>query len=156
MIELTLKAVGDGLGQVITPLFNEGLDGAASPLLDPVEGVLATILAEGNPLDGVLADLAGSGTGTPADAVLGSILSAINGTTLENLLVAAGGNPSSATPLALLGELQAQLVGVDTVLGTVVTQNENPSASLSTILSTLLGNSADGSILDGLLGGLLN
>ena len=152
----TLTAtLGSGLGQVVTPLFNEGLNGVLSPVLDPVEGLLAAIAGSGNPLDGVLAAFAGDATGNGVDALLGAILSAANGTPLENLVVAAGGSPASDSPLAVLSELQAQLAGLDTVLGTAVTQNDDLATSLTTILNTLLGDPADGSILGGLLGGLL-
>lgn len=148
--------LGGGIGRVITPLFNEGLDGVASPLLDPVEGLLASILGEGNPLEGLLATFAGNGAGSPADALFGVILSSTAGTPLQNLVIAAGGvaTPTSS-PLALLGQLQTVVGdignpgGLDGVLGNAVTQNNNLGATVGTILDTLLG---DGGLLSGLFG----
>lgn len=148
--------LGGGIGRVITPLFNEGLDGVASPLLDPLEGLLASILGEGNPLEGLLATFAGNGAGSPADALFGVILSSTAGTPLQNLVVAAGGvaTPTSS-PLALLGQLQTIVGdlgnpgGLDGVLGNAVTQNNNLGATVGTILDTLLG---DGGLLSGLFG----
>ncbi len=145
------STLGSGLGQVVTPLFNEGLNGVASPLLDPVEGLLAAILAEGNPLDGVLAGFAGDNNNTQADVLLGLILAHAAGTPLDNLITAAGGVVvKSASPLALLGQLQGVLNsgGLDSILGTAVTQNLNLGATLGTILDNLLG----GGLLTGLLG----
>ncbi len=145
------STLGSGLGQVVTPLFNEGLNGVASPLLDPVEGLLAGILASGNPLDGVLAVFGGDLANTDADALFGLILSTASGTPLQNLVVAAGGTATnSSSPLALLGQLQTVLGagGLDSILGNAVTQNNNLGASLGTILDSLLG---DG-VLTGLLG----
>lgn len=148
------STLGDGVGQIVTPLFNEGLNGVASPLLDPVEGLLAGILAEGNPLDGVLAIFGGDALNTDADSLFGLILSTAAGTPLQNLIVAAGGTATNSdSPLALLGSLQTVLAGggLDTILGDAVTQNDDLGATLGTILDSLLG---DG-VLSGLLGGLI-
>lgn len=145
------STLGAGLGQVVTPLFNEGLDGVASPLLDPVEGLLAGILAQGNPLDGVLAVFAGDNNNTQADVLFGLILAHAAGTPLDNLITAAGGVVvKSTSPLALLGQLQGVLGsgGLDSILGTAVTQSLNLGATLGTILDNLLG----GGLLTGLLG----
>lgn len=148
----TLTAtLGSGLGQVVTPLFNDGLNGVASPLVDPVEGLLAGILGAGNPLDGTLAPFAGDAANTDADVLLGLLLTAAGDAPLDSLITAAGGVVVKATsPLVLLGQLQGVLTsgGLDSILGTAVTQNLDLGATLDTILDNLLG----GGLLTGLIG----
>ncbi len=147
----TLSAtLGSGVGQVVTPLFNEGLNGAANPLLNPTDGLLAGILAGGNPLEGLLAPLAGDSNNTAVDSYFGMLLSTFAGTLLQNLIVAAGGTATNSdSPLALLGALQSVLNtgGLDAILGGAVQQNDLLGVTLGTILDPLLGG--------GLLGGLL-
>lgn len=147
----TLTAtLGDSLGLVVTPVFNEGLDGVAAPVLDPLEGVLAAILGAGNPLDGALGLLAGDMLNTPADALLGVLLSAVGGAPLGS---------DSYSPLTLLGVLADQLASgdLDAQLGTASAQNQNGSISLGTILDGILGDGGlfGDDLLGGLLGGLL-
>lgn len=145
------STLGSGLGRVITPLFNEGLNGVASPLVDPAEGLLAGILGAGNPLDGTLAPFAGDASNTDADVLLGLLLTAAGGASLDSLITAAGGVVvKSTSPLVLLGQLQGVLSsgGLDSILGTAVTQNLDLGATLDTILDNLLG----GGLLTGLIG----
>lgn len=145
---------GDGVGTVITPLFNEGIDGVTNPLTNSDGGLLATILAGGNPLEGVLGtDFAGNGgNSTGEDVLLGLLLTTLGGTPINDLITAANGNVADGDSLlVLLGELDG-LTGtdiLDTVLGTAV-ENNGIGASLTTILQSLLG----GDLLSGLLGGL--
>lgn len=110
-IDQATAALGDGLGQLITPLFDDLLNGALEPVLDPVEGLLAQLLnPEGlsgsNPLDGLLGELAGNGTGTPLDALLALLTTGAGGNPLDDLTGLLGGD-IGASPLdqltALLG-----------------------------------------------------
>lgn len=145
------STLGNGLGRVVTPLFNSGLNGVASPLVDPAEGLLAGILGAGNPLDGTLAPFAGDASNTDADVLLGLLLTAAGGASLDSLITAAGGVVvKSTSPLVLLGQLQGVLSsgGLDSILGTAVTQNLDLGATLDTILDNLLG----GGLLTGLIG----
>lgn len=143
VISTGVATLGSSLGTLISPLFVEGLDGVLFPLLDPEDGLLAGIDEDGNPLEGVLAALAGDAAGTDVDALLAMILSGIDGSPLQALINASGGSTElSDSPLSVLGALRTQNSGValDTLLGTAVTQNTNLGASLSTILGGLLDN----------------
>ena len=77
-IDTLTAQFGGGLAQLITPVFNQGLNGVLSPVLDPVEGVLASLVGGGDVLSGVLASVAGNGFGTPADAVVKPALGQFN------------------------------------------------------------------------------
>lgn len=154
-------ALGGSVGAVVTGLFNEGLDvltayltnvpvtesTAKSTDLDEIEGLIVQILADGNPLDGPLADFAGDGFGTDADLLLGALMAALDGSPLQALTSVSGGSASlSDSPLEALGDLQSQILGLDGVLGDVVTRNN--------ILNPTLGSLLDSLFDDGLLTGL--
>lgn len=142
-ISTAVATLGSSLGNLVSPLFVEGLDGVIFPLLDPEDGLLAGIDEDGNPLEGLLAALAGDTAGTPVDALLAAILSGIDGSPLQAIINASGGSSElSDSPLSVLGALRTQNSGaaLDSLLGTAVTQNTDLGASLSTILGGLLDN----------------
>lgn len=144
-IDTATAALGNGVGQLITPLFNDLLDGALSPALDPVEGLLAQILNQlpsggDNPLDGLLGPLAGNGTGTPLDALLAVLTTGAGGNPLEDLTALLGGN-TAASPL---DQLTALLGGGGLPLDALLGQLSGLTGQLPIV----------GDILDGLLGNL--
>ncbi len=121
-IDEATAALGDGLGLLITPLFDELLNGALEPVLDPVEGLLAELLnpsglAAGNPLDGLLSDLAGNGTGTPLDALLALLAAGASGHPLSDLTGLIGGDISAAPLEQLTGLLGGSGLPLDALLG---------------------------------------
>lgn len=141
---------GGVIGMLITPAFNDGLDGAFSPLLDPVEGLLSQLLAAGdmgtgNPLDGLIGDanpmgtIAGDGA-SPLDALLALLTSGADGTPLADL-VSSFPDAGTGTPLDDLMILAdpANASDLDSILGA---------------LGTLFGGTPLGDALDGILGGL--
>lgn len=145
-IDQLTAQLGNGLGQLITPAFNQGLDGALSPLLDPVEGLLAQLLngdslgAGGNPLTGLLAGIAGNGASSPLDALLGLLTFGSAGNGLADLTTALGGN-AGQSPLYQLSNLLNNKLPLGQLLG----QLQNLTSNVPVL----------GRLLDGLLGGLL-
>jgi hypothetical protein len=116
-IELGITTLTDALGNVtgpiVTPLFDEVLNGAASPLLDPVESLLGQLLgivtvptgvASGNPLLGLLSPVIGDGQNTNLDALTALLAFGSDGASLGALSEAAGGR-SDASPLSQVSEL---------------------------------------------------
>ncbi len=160
-IDQASAALGDGLGQVITPLFDEALNGALEPVLDPVEGLLAKLLGGGislpgemipvggNPLDGLLGDIAGNGAGSPLDVLLGLLTAGAGNVPLADLVATINGSAAAGSPLDGLTAMLGNLALLDQVLG----QLGNTSAGgvpLSGLLDELLDND---DVLGGLLGG---
>lgn len=133
---------GAGLGMLITPAFNDGLNGALSPILDPVEGLLSQLIAAtdtGNPLDGLLGGLAGDGA-SPMDSLLALFTAGADGNPLSGLVSSFPGG-GAATPL-------------DDILILIDPANADDLDGLLGALSTLFGGTPLGDILDGILGGL--
>lgn len=134
-----VSAIGDGTELLIDPLLSTVLDDAASPLLDPIEGAIATLLAS-SPVD--LGDVLGGGIDQLVGA-LGMLTSQIpggdgGGNPLDTLLGGlpdggSGGSGPTGTPADLL-------------LGALI--DNDPTG----VLGGLLGTLTDG--LLGLLGGL--
>lgn len=144
-INMAINTLGSVTNSVlITPAFDEFLDGSASPLLNPIENLLATIIgalplpgtatASGTPLTGLLGGVAGDGRSSPLDGLLSLFTIGVDGTTLEDLTTAIGGNPNvpqldqiialvaSGLPLdTLLGQLRDATAGVPVVSGVVGT-----------------------------------
>lgn len=124
-IDTVTGELGNGLGTLLDPLFNQLLDGALSPALDPIEGLLAQLLgktstvAPADPLNGLLGTLAGNGApsldpllallntgaqGGSFGSLLGSLSLPTSGTPLDGLLALS--SPTTGTPLdGLLGLL---------------------------------------------------
>lgn len=87
---LTAALVGDGLSQLINPLFDDVADDAAEPLLQPLEDALAMILA---------GDAGGGGTGTPLDQLIGLLTGEGGGGLLDEILDPILGALSGGLPL---------------------------------------------------------
>lgn len=134
-----VSAIGDGTELLIDPLLSTVLDDAASPLLDPIESAIATLLGS-SPVD--LGDVLGGGIDQLV-AALGMLTSQIpsgdgGGNPLDTLLGGlpdggSGGSGPTGTPADLL-------------LGALI--DNDPTG----VLGGLLGTLTDG--LLGLLGGL--
>lgn len=143
--------LGNGLGQLITPLFNQGLNGVLSPILNPVEGLLASIVGGGDALTGVLGQIAGNGnnTGSPADALLAMLVSQQAGLPFADII--AGSGLPAGNPLANLTTLlsDANAAQLDGVLGNLFDLSDTLGLPLIDIVDDVIG-----SVLDGLLGGL--
>lgn len=112
-IDTLTSALGNVTGPIITPLFDEVLNGVASPLLDPVESLLDQLLgivnvptgvASGNPLLGLLSPVIGDGQNTNLDALTALLAFGSDGASLAALTEAAGGH-SDASPLTQVSEL---------------------------------------------------
>lgn len=142
-IDTLTASLGSVSGQLITPLFNEVLNGAASPVLDPIEQLLQQLLgnlplpgqsaASGNPLSGLLGGVAGDGSGNPLDALLALLTFGSDGSPLGALTGAVGGD-AEAPQLdqlsnllgngaldGLLGQLAEATAGIPIVGGVVGT-----------------------------------
>lgn len=139
-----VTALSSGTILLLGPLFDTVLDDALAPALDPIEGLLAQLLAAA-PVD--LNDVLGGGLGQ----LVGTLTS----------LAPAGGLPSipGGNPLDLLlgglGGLPG-LPGLDAVPG--VSSAGPTGTPLDLLLGTLVDNDPTGllgSLLEGLLGGLL-
>ena len=147
-------ALGLTVGTLITPAFNDLLNGAAAPILDPVEGLLAQLLGGGqpigdgglpvggNPLQGLLGSVAGDGTGTPLDLVLGLLTTGAGNDPLNDLVATVSGG-SADSPLAAVISLLGGLPALDQVLGQASSASQG-GLPLNGLLDSLLG---------GLLGG---
>lgn len=143
-IDMAVNTLGSVTDQLITPVFDRVLNGAASPLLDPVENLLAMLLgnvpapgastASGNPLTGLLGGLAGDNRGGPLDGLLGLLTVGADGGSMGDLTKAVGGDPNipqldqiialvaSGLPLdGLLGQLRDATAGIPIVGGVVST-----------------------------------
>jgi hypothetical protein len=131
-----VSALGDVTVLLIDPLLSGILDDAASPLLDPIEGVIAQLLAAspvdlGDTLSGgldqlvsALTDLSGDGGGdgaNPLDALLGGLAAlggdepagdGPTGTPLDLLLGALVDNDPSGQLGGLLGQISDGLLGL--------------------------------------------
>lgn len=160
-IDQLTGALGEGLGMLLTPVLEQGLDDAASVVLDPVENqIIHTIFGPisdavgGGSDDGGAGD-GGSGdggastgpTGTPLDVVFNTVTGLLLGggsgtgptsTPLDIILTplingAQGGDPAAA----VLGVVNGLLTGLSPLLGTVA--YEASSGSLSPVLSPVAG-----------------
>lgn len=153
-VDQLVAALGVGTGQLITPLFDQLLNGAASPILNPIENLLDQLLgrvvlggvdpATGNPLTALLAGIVGDGTSNPLDGLLALLTFGSDDSTLGALTTILGGD-SETSPLNQLGDLTGDLP-VDDLLA----QLQDATAGipiLGGVLDTLLG------LLGGLLGG---
>ncbi len=151
-IDQATVLLGNGLGQLITPAFNQGLNGALEPVLDPVEGLLAQLLNGdsingGNPLTGLLAGIAGNGASSPLDALLGLLTFGSSGNGLADLTAALSGN-AGQSPLYQLADLaNDNALPLDSLLGQLRAATANAPV-LGDLLDQLLGE-------EGLLSGLL-
>jgi hypothetical protein len=137
-ISQVISTLGDGTALVIEPLLDIVLDDAASPLLDPIENVLAQLLGAA-PIE--LGDVLAGGISQLTDA-LGAVLGQASGGGLG------GGNPLDL----LLGGLQGGGAGptgtpADLLLGALI--DNDPTGLLSGLLGGVVGGLLD------LLGGLL-
>lgn len=133
-----VSALGDGTELLIDPLLSDVLDDAASPLLDPIEGILAQLLAAspvdlGDTLGGGIGQLTdaltglagqgGSGGGSPLDALLGGLPSGgaagegPTGTPADLLLGALVENDPTGVLAGILGPLGGVLQGLFGQLG---------------------------------------
>ncbi len=142
-INTLVSALGTGSSLLITPVFEDLLDGAASPVLDPVEALIAQLLgnvgiagspATGNPLTALLSGIVGDGNSNPLDALLGLLTTGVDGGSLTSLTSALGGDPdasqldqvmnlsSGALPLdSLLAQLADATAGLPVVGGLIAT-----------------------------------
>lgn len=151
-------------GQLITPLFNDVLNGAASPLLNPIESLLAQILgnvplptgepATGNPLSGLLGGVAGNGTGTPLDSLLALLTFGADGASLDVLSQATGGAAGGSPLDQLTGLLGGgNGLGLDALLGQLQALT-GPIPLVGELVNVLNGLLGTGNLLGGgLLGG---
>ncbi|MGJ8668619.1 MAG: hypothetical protein ACSHXK_03930 [Oceanococcus sp.] len=151
-IDQLTAQLGSGLGQLITPAFNDGLNGALEPILDPAEGLLAQLLNGdsingSNPLTGLLSGIAGNGANGPLDALLGLLTFGSSGNGLSDLTAALGGN-SGQSPLYQLSGLVDGGTPMDSLLGQLQGATGDDAALGNGLLDGLLGE-------DGLVGGLL-
>jgi hypothetical protein len=157
--------LGTSVGMVVTPLFVQGLDGALSPLLNPVEGLLAVILnpsevdagsglfaitsVSPNALQGILAGAAGDGNvvGSSLDGLLLLLVANQGGLSLTDMVTGSG--LTAGTQLGSLMTLttDANAVQLDGILSDVLSFTSSPfSLSLTDALDTVVGS---------LLGGLI-
>ncbi len=138
-INTLVSALGTGSSLLITPAFEQLLDGAASPVLDPVENLLDQILGNvglvgadptGNPLTALLGGIAGDGRSNPLDALVGMLTTGLSGNPLGSLTSALGGDADASQldqimnltdgglPLdGLLGQLANATAGIPVVGG---------------------------------------
>lgn len=165
VIASVTNELGSGIGQVVTPLFNQGLNGALSPVLDPAEGLLAVILnpsaldpetllyvvtsTDGSALEGILGGAAGDGNvvADPLDTLLAVLTAQQGGLSIDDLLEGSGLVPGSTLVnlAALTGD--AGSVGLDGLLGDL-------SGYVTGFFDLPLEDAID-TVLGGLLGGLL-
>ncbi len=162
--------LGSGVGQVVTPLFNQGLNGALSPLQNPSTGALGLILnpsalnattglwevTDGStvdPLQGVLAGAVGDGnlTGSPVDALLALVIGAQGGLSLDEII--AGFALTNGTQLANVSALvsDANAAQVDGVLNSI--QGFTGGIYNFSLVDAL--NEVTGDLVSDFLGGLL-
>lgn len=142
-INTLVSALGAGAELLVTPTFDNLLDGAASPVLDPIEALLGQILgnigiagdpATGNPLTALLGGIVGDGNSNPLDALLGLLTTGVDGSPLSALTSALGGDvngsqldqvmnlSSGNLPLdSLLSQLVDATAGIPIVGGLVAT-----------------------------------
>jgi len=142
-INTLVSALGTGTSTLITPAFEDLLDGAASPVLDPVEALIGQLLgnigiagdpATGNPLTALLGGIVGDGNSNPLDALLGLLTTGVDGSPLSSLTSALGGDvdasqldqvmnlSSGALPLdSLLAQLADATAGLPVVGGLIAT-----------------------------------
>ena len=151
-IDQLTGALGEGLGMLLTPVLEQGLDDAASVVLDPVENqIIHTIFGPINDAIGGGSDDGGSGddgassgpTGTPLDVVFNTVTGLLLGggsgtgptsTPLDIILTPLINGAQSGDPAAaVLGVVNGLLTGLSPVLGTVA--YEASSGSLNPVLS---------------------
>jgi hypothetical protein len=116
-IDQVTGAIGTGLDALFDPLLAQGLDGAAAPLLDPIENqVIHLIFGQINDAIGGIGGGSGGGAGlplpsTPLDAILAPLTGALGSGGLPSLpgVPGAGG---TGTPLdIILNPLLGALAG---------------------------------------------
>lgn len=153
-IDQLTGALGEGLGMLLTPVLEQGLDDAASVVLDPVENqIIHTVFGpindalgggSGDDAGGDAGDGASSGpTGTPLDVVFNTVTGLLLGggsgsgptsTPLDIVLTPLINGAQSGDPVAIvLGVVNGLLTGLSPVLGTVA--YEASSGSLNPVLS---------------------
>lgn len=154
-IDTATNTLGAVTGQLITPLFDQVLNGVASPLLNPIESLLAQLLgnvpvlgggeATGNPLTGLLGGVAGDGASSPLDGLLALLTTGVDGSPLSAVTGPLGSNANTA-PLGQLTALGNGGLALDSLLA----QLKDATAGIP-LVGGLVGTVVD--LLGGLLGG---
>lgn len=142
-VDQLTSAIGEGLGMLLVPVLEDGLDDAASVVLDPVENQL--IHAIFGPINGAGGGDAGGPTDTPIDALLGALTglsggsgAGPTGTPLDILLTPLINGAESGDPVTLvLGLVNGVLSALSPTLGSVA--YEASSGSLNPVLSPVAG-----------------
>lgn len=141
-IDQATAAFGSGVGQLITPIFNEALNGALEPVLDPVEGLLAQLLGElgnpgANPLDGLLGTLARDGKASPLDALLLMLIAGAGDSPLGDITDALTA-PGARDLLEALSLMAGQNMALDELLARIANASGDTNL-LEDVLEGLLG-----------------
>lgn len=157
-MDLLAGALAQGSGLLITPLFDDLLNGAASPVLNPIESLLDQLLGNvalggvgpgtGNPLTALLSGIVGDGNSDQLDGLLALTAFGSDDKDLFALTEAYGGD-SSGSPIDQLAALVGGITG-PLPLDELLLQLQNATAGLP-----LLGGILDAALhlLGGLLGG---